>query len=98
MYTCTQIYVPFKHKSFEFVITLSEPVIDALQVYTPASVDETCVNVSILSNVGNEPLIVIFPVIISSFLNQFTISEELSGPIGLVRLIVHITDTTSPII
>ena len=92
------MYEPFKHKFVEFVIISSEPVIDALQVYTPASVNETCVNVSILSNVDNEPLILILSVIISLFLNQFTTSEEISGPIGLVRLIVHTTDTSSPII
>ena len=72
-------------------------MIDALQVYTLASVDETCVNVSILLNIDNEPLIGILS-IISLSLNQFTTSEEISGPIGLVRLIVHTTDTSSPII
>ena len=92
------MYKPFKHKFVEFVTISSEPIIDALQVYTPASVDETCINVSILSNVDNEPLIVILSVIISLFLNQFTTSEEILGPIGLVRLIVHTTDTSSPII
>ena len=93
------IYVPFKHNSFESVIVLSEPVIDALQVYTPALVDETCVNVSILSNVDNEPLIMTLSVFISLFLNhQFTTSEDMLGPIGLVRLIIHTTDTSVPII
>ena len=92
------IPVPFKQRGLESDTGLFDPIIDALQVYTPASVDETCVNVSILSNVDNEPLIVILSVIISLFLNQFTTSEEISGPIGLVRLIVHTTDTSSPII
>ena len=91
------INVPFKHKSLESVITLPEPVIDALQVYTPASVDEACVNVSTLSNFDNELLIVILSVLISLFLNKFTTSEEILGPIGLVRQIVHTTDTSVPI-
>ena len=89
--------IPLIHKGFKSVNTLLDPLIDAVQVYTPASVGETCVNVRILLNVDNEPLIIILSVIISSSLNQFTTSEETSEPIALVRLIVHTIDTSSPI-
>ena len=91
------MYILFKHKGFESDNTILDPLIDVVQVYTPASVGETCVNVRILLNVDNEPLIMILSVIISLFLNQFTTSEETSGPIALVRLIVHTIDTSSPI-
>ena len=92
------IPIPFKQRGLESDTGIFDPIIDALQVYTPALIDETCVNVSLLSNVDDEPLIEIFPVIISPSLNHFTSSEEISGPIGLVRLIVHTTDTSSPIL